>query len=127
MIETHRPIFGTNSDFGSLSENNKMHRNSSDSSVYSDLGLEKSDVDENKEQGDWARSVVGAKEQAFSRLQNELRDAHQELKLKDEEVTRLSRIRQDVEAELEDLTASLFQVGFYSQNCSMFRYFDFLA
>ena len=29
--------------------------------------------------------------------------------MKDEEVTRLSRIKQDVEAELEELTASLFQ------------------
>lgn len=50
------------------------------------------------------------KEQALSRLQSELRQAHEELKLRDEEVERLSRIRQDVESELEDLTASLFQV-----------------
>ncbi|RZC36182.1 guanine nucleotide exchange factor for Rab-3A, partial [Asbolus verrucosus] len=96
------------SDFGSFSDiatitDKVMHRNSSDSSVYSDLGLEK------LEKGDWAQTVVGAKEQSFARLQDELRDAHQELKLKDEEVARLSRIRQDVEAELEDLTASLFQ------------------
>lgn len=35
--------------------------------------------------------------------------AGKELKVKDEEVTRLSRIRQDVEAELQELTASLFQ------------------
>lgn len=49
------------------------------------------------------------KEQAIAKLQDELRLAHEELKLKDEEVARLSRIRQDVEAELEELTASLFQ------------------
>lgn len=49
------------------------------------------------------------KEQAFSRLQDELQKAHQELKLKDEEVSRLTRIREDVERELEELTASLFQ------------------
>ncbi|KAJ3657295.1 hypothetical protein Zmor_009111 [Zophobas morio] len=100
------------SDFGSFSDiatitDKVMHRNSSDSSVYSDLGLDK--LDKGEDQGDWARQVVGAKEQTFARLQDELRDAHQELKLKDEEVARLSRIRQDVEAELEDLTASLFQ------------------
>jgi Rab-3A-interacting protein len=100
------------SDFGSFSDiatitDKVMHRNSSDSSVYSDLGLEK--LEKGEDQGDWARQVVGAKEQTFARLQDELRDAHQELKLKDEEVARLSRIRQDVEAELEDLTASLFQ------------------
>lgn len=55
------------------------------------------------------RGVVEVKEAALARLQSELRDAHQELRLRDEEVERLSRIRQDVEAELEDLTASLFQ------------------
>lgn len=48
---------------------------------------------------------------AFTRLQNELKDAHQELKLKDEEVVKLTRIRQDVESELEELTASLFQAS----------------
>lgn len=58
----------------------------------------------------WDRTVAEVKEHAFARLQEELRKAHQELKLKDEEVTRLSRIRGEVEAELEDLTASLFQV-----------------
>lgn len=50
------------------------------------------------------------KEHAITKLQEELKRAHEELKLKDEEVTRLSRFRQDVETELEELTASLFQV-----------------
>ena len=58
----------------------------------------------------WGRAVAEVKEQAIAKLQEELRRAHEELKLKDEEVARLSRIRQDVEAELEELTASLFQV-----------------
>ncbi|XP_046748503.1 guanine nucleotide exchange factor for Rab-3A-like [Diprion similis] len=57
----------------------------------------------------WGRAVTEVKEHAIAKLQDELRRAHQELKLKAEEVTRLSRIRQDVETELEDLTASLFQ------------------
>ncbi|XP_046431709.1 rab-3A-interacting protein-like [Neodiprion fabricii] len=57
----------------------------------------------------WGRTVAEVKEHAIAKLQDELRRAHQELKLKAEEVTRLSRIRQDVETELEDLTASLFQ------------------
>ncbi|XP_008206503.1 guanine nucleotide exchange factor for Rab-3A isoform X2 [Nasonia vitripennis] len=52
---------------------------------------------------------TAAKEPAIAKLQEELRRAHEELRLKDEEVARLSRIRQDVEAELEELTASLFQ------------------
>ncbi|KAL0273127.1 UNVERIFIED_CONTAM: hypothetical protein PYX00_005876 [Menopon gallinae] len=55
------------------------------------------------------RTITGKKEQAFSRLQDELEKARHELKLKDEEVSRLSRIREDVERELEELTASLFQ------------------
>lgn len=59
----------------------------------------------------WSRAVAEAKEQAMAKLQEELRLAHEELKHKDEEVARLSRIRQDVEAELEELTASLFQVS----------------
>lgn len=56
------------------------------------------------------RTITGKKEQTFSKLQDELEKAHQELKLKDEEVARLTRIREDVERELEELTASLFQV-----------------
>lgn len=56
----------------------------------------------------WDR-MAEVKEHAFARLQDELKKAHEELKLRDEEVTRLSRIRKEVEAELEDLTASLFQ------------------
>ncbi|XP_024893822.1 guanine nucleotide exchange factor for Rab-3A-like [Temnothorax curvispinosus] len=57
----------------------------------------------------WGRAVAEVKEHAVAKLQEELKRAHEELKLKDEEVARLSRIRQDVETELEDLTASLFQ------------------
>uniref|UniRef100_A0A1B6CA33 GDP/GTP exchange factor Sec2 N-terminal domain-containing protein n=1 Tax=Clastoptera arizonana TaxID=38151 RepID=A0A1B6CA33_9HEMI len=57
----------------------------------------------------WDRTVVEVKEHAFMRLQEELRKAHEELKFKDEEVNRLSRIKVEVQEELEDLTASLFQ------------------
>ena len=35
----------------------------------------------------------------------------QDLKLRDEECEKLSRVRNELESELEDLTASLFQVG----------------
>ncbi|XP_032664137.1 guanine nucleotide exchange factor for Rab-3A-like [Odontomachus brunneus] len=57
----------------------------------------------------WGRAVAEVKEHAVEKLQEELKRAHEELKLKDEQVARLSRIRQDVETELEELTASLFQ------------------
>ncbi|XP_046845845.1 guanine nucleotide exchange factor for Rab-3A-like isoform X2 [Xenia sp. Carnegie-2017] len=49
------------------------------------------------------------KNQAFVRLQEQLMKAQEELKLKDEEVFKLSNLRNEVEAELEELTASLFQ------------------
>jgi Rab-3A-interacting protein len=68
------------------------------------------DEDEDHLAADWGRTVAGVKEQAFARLQEELSKAHQELRLRDEEVNRLSRVREEVEAELEELTASLFQV-----------------
>lgn len=42
-------------------------------------------------------------------LQDDLDSLREQLLLKDEEIMRLSRIRGDVEAELEDLTASLFE------------------
>ncbi|XP_018326399.1 guanine nucleotide exchange factor for Rab-3A [Agrilus planipennis] len=122
--------FGSFSDIATITDkvtcSGSMQRNSSDSSVYSDLGLDKcvdelstyedqypclngqTCASECENHVDWGRSVE-AKEQALARLQKDLREAHQELKLKDEEVTRLSRIRKDVEAELEELTASLFQ------------------
>lgn len=49
------------------------------------------------------------KAQAFERLQEELKKAQEELKLKDEECEKLSRVRNQLESELEELTASLFQ------------------
>ena len=46
---------------------------------------------------------------AFKKLEVELLSARQELQLKEKEVDKLSRIRDEVETELQDLTASLFQ------------------
>lgn len=54
-------------------------------------------------------SLVEMKATAISRLQAELDKAQEELKLKDEEVNKLSKIRDEVGAEIEDLTASLFE------------------
>jgi hypothetical protein len=55
-------------------------------------------------------SFLSVDKRLFGRLQEELTQAQSELKLKEEQVLKLSRIRDDVERELEDLTASLFQV-----------------
>lgn len=49
------------------------------------------------------------KEQAAIRLEFELQKAQKELELRDEAIQKLSRIRREVEMELEDLTASLFE------------------
>ncbi|XP_017885045.1 guanine nucleotide exchange factor for Rab-3A-like isoform X1 [Ceratina calcarata] len=57
----------------------------------------------------WGKAIAEVKEHAVSKLQDELERAREELRLKDEEVARLSRIKRDVEIELEELTASLFQ------------------
>lgn len=59
----------------------------------------------------WDKSVTEVKEHAFTKLEEELQHAREILRLRDEEVLRLSRIRQDVETELQELTASLFQVS----------------
>jgi len=61
---------------------------------------------------EWEKTMADIKEHAVRELQEKLRMAHEELKLKDEEVAKLSRIRQDVEAELQELTASLFEVSY---------------
>lgn len=55
-------------------------------------------------------SAASSWDQAEARLRDELLHAREQLKLKDDEVLRLSRVRQEVESELEELTASLFQV-----------------
>jgi uncharacterized coiled-coil protein SlyX len=54
--------------------------------------------------------MVAAKDKVIARLETLLHTANQELRLRDEEVARLTSIRTEVEAELEELTASLFQV-----------------
>lgn len=129
-----RKLFNDRNGFGYASVNtlsDKMRglsgndRNSSDSSMYSDIDLEKCDLEvissfdlkddsdsksaaSSSDQVDWSGSVI-CKDQMLIGLQDELKQASRQLKIKDEELAKVNRIRQDVEAELEDLTASLFQ------------------
>ncbi|XP_025099265.1 guanine nucleotide exchange factor for Rab-3A-like isoform X2 [Pomacea canaliculata] len=56
-----------------------------------------------------SQSLTDAKEHAYARLKEELTKAQQELKLRDEECEKLSKVRYQMEEELEDLTASLFE------------------
>lgn len=57
--------------------------------------------------GKHSQDVIKA--QALEKLQEQLNRAQEELKLKDEEVEKLSNLRIELESELEELTASLFQ------------------
>uniref|UniRef100_A0A3B1IHJ1 RAB3A interacting protein (rabin3) n=1 Tax=Astyanax mexicanus TaxID=7994 RepID=A0A3B1IHJ1_ASTMX len=54
-------------------------------------------------------SVMEVREKGYERLKEELAKAQQELKLKDEECERLSKVRDQLGQELEELTASLFE------------------
>ena len=55
-------------------------------------------------------SFTSVDRRLFGRLQEELTQAQSQLELKEEQIVKLSRIRDDIEGEMEDLTASLFQV-----------------
>ncbi|KAK5849393.1 hypothetical protein PBY51_009038 [Eleginops maclovinus] len=54
-------------------------------------------------------SVMDVREKGYERLKEELVKAQRELMLKDEECERLSKVRDQLGQELEELTASLFQ------------------
>lgn len=135
-ISNHKPSNYFSNDFGSFSgistitdginHTSLMHRNSSNISVYSDLEKCGDDsVDSNGgstafgeiegeykcETTDWAKasSVRNVDNFTFSELKIGLRQAHRQLKARKEEIHKLARIKQEVEVELEDLTASLFQ------------------
>ncbi|XP_003224667.2 rab-3A-interacting protein isoform X1 [Anolis carolinensis] len=54
-------------------------------------------------------SVLEVREKGYERLKEELAKAQRELKLKDEECERLSKVRDQLGQELEELTASLFE------------------
>lgn len=59
-------------------------------------------------------SVLEVREKGYERLKEELAKAQRELKLKDEECERLSKVRDQLGQELEELTASLFEVGLFT-------------
>ncbi|XP_077356689.1 rab-3A-interacting protein isoform X1 [Festucalex cinctus] len=54
-------------------------------------------------------SVMEVREKGYERLKDELAKAQRDLLLKDEECERLSKVRDQLGQELEELTASLFQ------------------
>ena len=64
-----------------------------------------------EDEGQDLASFLSVDKRLFGRLQEELNQAQSQLKQKEEQVVKLSRIRDDVEREMEDLTASLFQVS----------------
>lgn len=58
----------------------------------------------------WDKSVSEIKEHAYKKLEAELQNLREILKLRDEEVINLRKMRQDGDKELLELTASLFEV-----------------
>lgn len=56
-------------------------------------------------------SMVEYKDQTYRKLKEELMRAQGELQLKDQECGKLERVRDQMEQELEELTASLFEVS----------------
>jgi len=60
-------------------------------------------------------------EEKWAKIEEQLKQAHVELKEKDVEVEKLKGIRQQVEEELEDLTSSLFLVSPSVQPCFKVR------
>jgi len=67
---------------------------------------EEGEVEGEEEEGDGGRSVDKVQ---LDKLQAELKALRVQLEAKEEQVAKLSKIRDEVEAELEELTASLFQ------------------
>lgn len=96
---------GSSGDDANVNEEEKLTSSpSKDDQNCTDSGLESA-------ASSWDKSVTEVKEHAFTKLEEELQQAREILKLRDEEVVRLRKIRQDVENELLELTASLFQVS----------------
>ncbi|XP_071112728.1 guanine nucleotide exchange factor for Rab-3A-like [Haliotis cracherodii] len=56
-----------------------------------------------------SQTMAEMKEHAYHRLQEELQKAQTDLRLRDEECEKLSKVRDQMEEELDDLTASLFE------------------
>uniref|UniRef100_A0A8C9JW38 RAB3A interacting protein like 1 n=1 Tax=Panthera tigris altaica TaxID=74533 RepID=A0A8C9JW38_PANTA len=71
-------------------------------------------------------SSMEIREKGSEFLKEELHKAQKELKLKDEECERLSRVREQLERELEELTASLFEVWCPGVRCDLRQAIDML-
>eukprot|EP00794_Sanderia_malayensis_P013039 gene13039-14373_t len=95
-----------NDTLSGVNDANDLSRTNSISLTQSfDFGslTHQDDVDGNKEER------LRRREEAFLKLHSELERAHQELKLKDDQCKKLSRVRDDLDNEVEELTASLFE------------------
>lgn len=82
--------------------------------VAGDSSVASGAAGKDRQQEDTCFSVINnppdmTKSHAFLKLEAELINAKKELQLKEEECDKLSKIRDEVESELQELTASLFQ------------------
>ena len=90
---------------GAVASHEAERRDSMDNMVR----LEPEGINE-EDQSQTCASFTSVDRRLFGRLQEELTQAQSQLRLKEEQVVKLSRIRDDIEGEMEELTASLFQV-----------------
>jgi hypothetical protein len=90
--------------------NNKITGNGDEEKIE---GNQLTNGEVSAEDGKAPSATTTTKDKVIARLESLLNTANQELRLRDEEVARLTSIRTAVEAELEELTASLFQVKIY--------------
>ena len=74
------------------------------------MGQETSVEEEGEIEGGEEQECRTVDKVELDKLQAELKALHVQLEAKEEQIARLSKIRDEVEAELEELTASLFQV-----------------
>lgn len=103
LLLKNKSLMGQTDSQSSAGKN--MEPSSNDESVIKNGDLR--ELEEQEQVG--LQSLDVTTNALFTKLQNELELAQTQLKLKEEQVDKLSRIREEVESELHDLTASLFQ------------------
>ena len=95
---------------GEMGGNGASHEAAEDSDLMGNRVRPEPEGINEEDQSQNCSSFTSVDRRLFGRLQAELTQAQSQLELKEEQIVKLSRIRDDIEGEMEDLTASLFQV-----------------
>jgi len=94
---------------GEMGGNGASHEAAEDSDLMGNRVRPEPEGINEEDQSQNCSSFTSVDRRLFGRLQAELTQAQSQLELKEEQIVKLSRIRDDIEGEMEDLTASLFQ------------------